>query len=185
MTDVIPPKLFCYIHPNRETVLRCNRCERPICNECAVLTPTGYRCKECVRGQQKIFETAQTSDYLFGIVIAGVLGFVGSIFASLISRLGILGFFIVLIAPFVGVVIAEAVRRVTHRRRSKRLFQITAGAAALGSLPLLLINILPVIFLGSGGGFNILGVGLALVWQALYSFLVTSSVYYRLSGIRM
>ncbi|HMD89278.1 MAG TPA: hypothetical protein VKF38_08945 [Anaerolineaceae bacterium] len=185
MSEVTPPTLYCYVHPNRETVLRCNRCERPICSECAVLTPTGYRCKECVRGQQKIFETAQTSDYLFGIVIAGVLSFIGSIIANIISRLGILGFIIIFVAPFIGLVIAEAVRRVTHRRRSKRLFQVTAGAAALGSLPLLLINVLPVFIFGSGGRFNILGTGLALVWQALYSFLVTSSVYYRLSGIQM
>ena len=31
--------LYCYIHPNRPTSLRCNRCERPICAEDAVLTP--------------------------------------------------------------------------------------------------------------------------------------------------
>jgi hypothetical protein len=177
MSDALPPKLFCYVHPDRETVLRCNRCERPICNECAVLTPTGYRCKECVRGQQKIFETAQTSDYLLGIVIAGILAFFGSYIARFLS------FFIIFIAPVIGVVIAEAVRRVTHRRRAKRLFQLTAGAAALGSLPLLLLYVLSAFF--SGGGFSILGIGLGLVWQALYSFLVTSTVYYRLSGIRM
>jgi len=180
MSDAIPPKLFCYVHPNRETVLRCNRCERPICNECAVLTPTGYRCKECVRGQQKIFETAQTSDYLVSFVIAGVLGFLGSLIPSFLA---FFGFLIIFIAPVIGMVIAEAVRRVTHRRRAKRLFQLTASAALLGSLPLLLVNVLGAIL--SGGRFNILGVGLSLVWQGLYSFLVTSSLYYRLSGIRM
>jgi hypothetical protein len=148
-----------------------------MCTEDAVLTPTGYRCKECVRGQQKIFETAQTSDYLLGIVIAGVLAFFGSYIARFLS------FFIIFIAPVIGVVIAEAVRRVTHRRRAKKLFQLTAGAAALGSLPLLLLYVLSAFF--SGGGFSILGIGLGLVWQALYSFLVTSTVYYRLSGIRM
>ena len=45
----------------------------PICSECAVLTPTGYRCKECVRGQQKVFDTARWIDYPLAIVIAGVL----------------------------------------------------------------------------------------------------------------
>jgi len=54
--DKDPQVMYCYVHPDRETLLRCNRCERPICQSCAVLTPTGYRCKECVRGQQKIFE---------------------------------------------------------------------------------------------------------------------------------
>ena len=49
---------YCYSHPNRETDAALHRCERPICSECAVLTPTGYRCKECIRGQQKVFDTA-------------------------------------------------------------------------------------------------------------------------------
>ena len=53
--------LYCYVHPNRPTSLRCNRCERPICAECAVRTPTGYRCPECIRSQQKIFDTAKGS----------------------------------------------------------------------------------------------------------------------------
>ena len=60
MTD--ENKLYCYVHPDRETLLRCNNCERPICTQCAVLTPTGYRCKECIRSQQKKFETAENSD---------------------------------------------------------------------------------------------------------------------------
>ena len=52
-------------------MLRCNRCERPICTECAVLTPTGYRCKECVRGQQKVFDTAKWFDYPLAIIVGG------------------------------------------------------------------------------------------------------------------
>ena len=56
--------LFCANHPDRETSLRCNRCEKPICSKCAVRTPTGYRCKECVRGQQKVFDTAENQDFI-------------------------------------------------------------------------------------------------------------------------
>ena len=33
--------LYCYVHPNRETALRCNHCNRPICADCAIRTPTG------------------------------------------------------------------------------------------------------------------------------------------------
>ncbi len=40
----------CANHPERETGLRCNRCGKPICSQCAVQTPVGYRCRECVRG---------------------------------------------------------------------------------------------------------------------------------------
>ena len=88
MTDETP-KMYCANHPNVETTLRCNKCEKPICAKCAILTPTGYRCKECVRGQQKIFETAKWVDYpiIFGVV--AILAYLGSLIAFR------LGFFII------------------------------------------------------------------------------------------
>ena len=49
--------LVCANHPHRETTLRRNRCEKPICAQCALLTINGYRCGECVRGQQAQFDT--------------------------------------------------------------------------------------------------------------------------------
>ena len=70
--------LYCVNHPQRETLLRCNRCNNPICIECAVLTPTGYRCKDCIRGQQKTFDTAVPLDFVWAGLIAVALGFAGS-----------------------------------------------------------------------------------------------------------
>ena len=39
----------CYRHPGRETGVRCQRCERPICPACMVPAPVGVQCVECVR----------------------------------------------------------------------------------------------------------------------------------------
>lgn len=172
--------LFCANHPDRETALRCNRCNKPICTQCAVLTPTGYRCKECLRGQQKIFETANWSDYPIAAVIAAVLSFLGSLVV------GYVGFFSLLLAPLVGFIISEVVRRAVKKRRSRRLFQVAAAGAALGSiLPIIPILIYAVGALVYGQALNTLGIWLPLLWRGLYIFLVTSTTYYRLSGIQL
>jgi hypothetical protein len=174
MTITKEDTLTCANHPNRETLLRCNRCEKPICVECAVLTPTGYRCKQCVRSQQKIFDTATPIDFVFGILIAGILSYLGSLLA------GMFGFFVFLVAPAAGWVISEAVRRATKRRRSKLLFQLIAAATAIGGL----LNLLPILLLLLLGDFSF-GYLLSAAFPALYAFLVTSTVYYRLSGIQI
>lgn len=168
--------LYCENHPNTETSLRCNRCNKPICPKCAVSTPTGYRCKECVRGQQKIFETAMWYDYLSAFFIPGMLSFIGS---WIVTRIG---FFTIFLAPVAGVIIAEAVRLLINKRRSKRLFQVAATAAVLGSLPALitvLLTTLPGLY--QGGLFLVLG----LVWQGFYTVTVTTTLYYRLAGIQL
>jgi hypothetical protein len=172
MSD-IATTVYCANHPGIETSLRCNNCEKPICPKCAVLTPTGYRCKDCVRGQQKVFDTAVWYDYPFAFLIAALLSFAGSLVVSFV------GFFTIFVAPIAGVIIGEAVRFVIHRRRSNSLFLTAAIGAVIGSLPLLLPLLLNLFF---GGG---LGSIWGLLWQGLYAFTVTSTVYYRLRGINI
>lgn len=48
--DALP---VCYRHPEVETGLRCNRCNQPICPQCARRSPVGFRCPDCVADVQK------------------------------------------------------------------------------------------------------------------------------------
>ena len=128
MPDDTISTLLCANHPDRETMLRCNRCDKPICYQCAVRTPVGYRCKECVRGQQKVYETTVTRDLVVGVVIALVLSFLGSYIARVMQ------FFTIFVAPIVGLIIVEVVRWAVKRRRSRILAQLAAGAADRANL---------------------------------------------------
>lgn len=178
MSDQSPASLHCYKHPERETLLRCNRCNQPICSSCAVRTPTGYRCKDCINGQQKIFDTARTGDIILGVVIALILGFVGGYASAM-------GFLTLFLAPIVGVIIAETVRWAVKKRRSRLLAQVTTAAAALGSLPHVIITIVSILMVSQMGGSFAVSLLLPLLWKGAFTFLVASTVYYRLQGIRI
>ncbi|HTX89672.1 MAG TPA: B-box zinc finger protein [Anaerolineales bacterium] len=172
MIDTTSPT-YCANHPGVETTLRCNKCGKPICAKCAVRTPTGYRCKECVRGQQKIFDTAVWSDYVLGFVVAGILGFLASLLATLVSSLSFIGWFLIVIgAPTAGVVIAEALRLVTRKHRSRPLFITIAVAILVGSLPVIVFHLITL---------NIF----SLIFEGIFLFIAIPVVYTRLSGIQL
>jgi hypothetical protein len=161
---------YCYYHPTIETSLRCNNCDRYICPKDAVLIDTGYRCKECVKKQQKIFDTSEWYDYLVISLVTGFLSFLGSILIAILP--GWFGALAIIISPAVGGGIAEISRRSVGGRRSARLFQLATIAAFVGSLPLLLINLIT---------FNLW----EIIWLGVYAFSVTSALAYRLRGIRL
>ena len=43
-----PTAPTCYRHPERETHVRCQRCERPICPDCMRQAAVGFHCPHCV-----------------------------------------------------------------------------------------------------------------------------------------
>jgi hypothetical protein len=176
--------LYCYIHPDRPTVLRCNRCERPICTEDAIRTPTGYRCPECIRTQQKVFDTAQGRDYVAAFLAAAV----GSALASGLVLL-VSGFFfglgVLLLAPAAGAAIGNLVLRVTSRRRSRALFATAAAGVVVGALPALLLVGLPALMALLAGGFGGLRALLPAIWQVVYLFMAVPGAYTQISGLRL
>jgi len=159
-------------------VLRCNRCGKPITPETAVLTPTGYRCQDCIRQQQKVFDNTKWMDVVIGFLISGIIAFAGSWF---VPRLG---FFTILIAPGIGTLIYKAVRLAVKQRRSKLLNSSILAGALIGSLPLLVPAMLNVITM-STELISVLGNLTPLIWRVVYTVLVATTAYAQTKGIRL
>jgi hypothetical protein len=164
--------LYCANHPEVETLLRCNRCGKPICMKCAVRTPVGYRCRECVYGQQTVFYTATRTHQITGSLVAVLLGLL----------LGVVGYFagqlswlVLFIAPVAGGIAGEAIFRASGRKRARRFNWIGSGLLAAGALLvfLALYLVLRVLLLGY---FDVW----LLVWGLLFIGLAVGTVYARL-----
>ncbi len=177
--------LYCYVHPNRPTTLRCNRCERPICAECAVRTPTGYRCRECVRAQQKIFDTAEWYDYIVAFSAAAIGSAIASGLILIVSGF-FFGLLVLFIAPGAGAVIGNIVLRFIKNRRSRALFMTSAVGMVAGALPALIMISLPALLglLFGAGSRGLVGL-LPAIWEVVYLFMAVPAAYTQISGLRI
>ena len=89
-----PAAPVCYRHTDRETWIRCSRCERPICPECMTSAAVGYQCPECVRAGAASTRQARTvfggRTTREGAVTMGLIGTCVALFL-LVGQLGALG----------------------------------------------------------------------------------------------
>lgn len=131
---------YCYRHPQVQTGLRCNRCNKPICPKCARRTPVGFRCPECIREQEEKYYSGGNLDYVIAAVIALPLSLIAAaLFTFVLNSIGFFTIIIsLLVAPAVAGFIAEAVRWGVGKRRSRYLGHVAAGSLILGTAPFLL-----------------------------------------------
>lgn len=128
--------VVCYRHPEVETGLRCNRCNRPICPRCARRTPVGFRCPECIREQEDKYYSGGNADYFIAVLIAFPLSLIAAgLFTYILGGLGFWIIFIgIFVAPAVAGFIAEAVRWGVRKRRSRYLGHVVAGSLILATV---------------------------------------------------
>jgi hypothetical protein len=156
-----PASEFCYRHPEIQTGLHCNRCAKPICPKCARRTPVGFRCPDCIREQQDKYYSGTNVDYILAAIVALPLSLIAAgLYSLILGSFGIWVIFIgMIVAPAVTGIIAEAVRWVVRKRRSRYLGHVVAGCIILGTLPFILLFLLTGAFsaLLAPGIFMVLG----------------------------
>jgi hypothetical protein len=132
---------YCYRHPDIETGLRCNRCNKFICPKCAQRSPVGFRCPDCVRVLEDKYYTGTNTDYIIAAVIALPLSLIlAGLFSIILSGLGIFLLLIIgiFVAPVATGLIAEAVRWGVGKRRSRYLRHVVIACLVLGTAPFIL-----------------------------------------------
>lgn len=116
----------CSYHPNVRTRLRCSRCGKPICPQCAVRTEVGLRCPDCagVRG----LPTYRTPPGSLAKAVGGGL-IVAVLVALLWWQFPIWNFYLALLLGF-GVV--ETMARIVREKRGRDLQIATIAVIAFG-----------------------------------------------------
>ncbi len=127
---------YCYIHPDRETGLRCVQCNRPICGSCAQVTPVGQLCPECRKARRPPHYQADLSHMLIGGVTGFFAALIGSVLVVVLGGVPFLGLFLAMMAgPLTGALTARIVEQLTRKRG--RAMQASVGVGlGLGALPL-------------------------------------------------
>jgi hypothetical protein len=170
--------MYCVNHPNVETYLRCNKCGRPVCTKCVVQTPVGYRCRDCVNAQQKVFYADfRPVHYLVAAAVALPLSLVaGWIVPSL-------GWYAIILGPLAGGGIAEAARWAIRRRRGPYMWMVVCGCIVAGGLINLLLSFIPYLLV-SGAAQNpapyYTGWLGGLLWDLVYLVTAAGAAYARL-----
>ena len=118
--------LRCARHPDTETVLRCGRCETPICARCQIQTPVGARCRSCAQVKRfaimlKPLELVKAIAYGVGAAAAGTVLF----------------FFVPFLGPLIsfaliGFVTGEAASIGANRKRVRELAPIAVACLGVG-----------------------------------------------------
>ena len=120
--------LHCYRHPDRETYVRCGRCDRPICPRCAMQGPVGFRCRTCGKPAYDPLTSFTRRQLALGTAVSVVTGTIG-------GYIGLqLGFFSIFVGFFAGGLIADVVMRFTGFKRGPVMAFVLLGGIAVGTV---------------------------------------------------
>jgi hypothetical protein len=126
LTD--PPPLYCYRHPDRETWVRCGRCDQPICTGCAMQGPVGLRCKTCGKPSRDALTSLKPSQIGIGFAVALGLGAAAGWIGTQ------LGFLMIVLGFLAGTIIAEVIDRSIGIKRGPRIAAVAVAGIVIGGV---------------------------------------------------
>lgn len=119
--------LHCARHPGTETVLRCGRCDTPICPRCLVSTPVGARCPTCARVKRfTVLALIRPRELMRAVLFGLGVAVIGTIVLGYIPFLGLIGF------ALMGFGVGEAVAIGVNRKRARELGPVAVACVFIG-----------------------------------------------------
>ncbi|MBA46715.1 MAG: hypothetical protein CL893_01355 [Dehalococcoidia bacterium] len=135
----------CYYHKNKETVLTCSRCNKPVCNDCTSDSLVGIKCVDCGSiGKPDILNVSFTNFFsiiFFSLIFSIICSFLYSLIIVLILNIDILGniqaaaimflkvITLILLVLF-GVVNAELILKIS-RKKINKMFPIISALTTM------------------------------------------------------
>ena len=149
--------VYCLRHRDRETGLRCARCNDPICPECMVQAAVGHLCPSCVTWERNPVGQVATSRLLLALAAGMGAGILLAVAVTVLTQaLG--GFLSLIMWAVAGFLIGQAVHIAANRSRAPTLRFVAGGAAVFSWAVALLIG---------GIAFTLFGVVFAVIQLAI------------------
>ena len=112
-----------------ETLLRCGRCEKPICPDCTVMGPVGARCRDCSALRHTHIYQVDPKRLPAAWLAGSAAGFASAYLLELLSA-GYLGAFWLMFLA--GSAAGEIVLRVSGRKRGIVIEAVTGTSVGAG-----------------------------------------------------
>lgn len=157
--------MTCYRHPKIETSLRCSRCEKPICADCAVLTPVGYRCRECGK-ERSATRSLAPKQLVPGVIVGFGVPFGAGYLATVVP----LGFFLLFLGAIVGSAVGQLLRKVIGMKSSPMLAVVSIAGYFLGAFATPVYDVVQ-----SNGDLTPLAAAFSWPWPLLFAGIAAAS----------
>ena len=134
---------YCTKHPNKQTNLRCNRCNELICPRCMVASPVGIRCLNCGKSTPLPTKSLTSYDLVKAIATSITLGLLAG-FIFLLVIIQKLPFTLITVLASMalwGYILGQVISLVTGKKRGLSLQIIGIVGIVMSFFPMVLFQI--------------------------------------------